>query len=79
MRSLVLVEVLAGVTALILAAMAFTSLTWAEGASSQAMKRASAVKAKRLFLWAAGFAVVTAVCAYLSMHQPTLPPEGYPN
>jgi len=67
MPTVVIIEIVSGIIALLFAGAAFTNLTWAEGASSQAMKRESAWKTKRLFVVAGFFAAVCGVCAYLSM------------
>jgi hypothetical protein len=50
-----LVEIGSGLVALILTAMAFTSLSSAEGLPSQAMQRECMTRAKRLFWVAGGF------------------------
>ena len=58
-------EMLSGVAALVVTAMAFTYLSWSEGASSGAMQRASAKRAKRLFIWA-GVLWAACVVSYLA-------------
>jgi hypothetical protein len=63
---LLVLELAAGVAALVLTAMAFTHLSWSEGASSGAMQRASLVRSKRLFWWAGGFWALCLLC-YLLM------------
>jgi uncharacterized membrane protein HdeD (DUF308 family) len=65
--ALLLTEVLSGIIALLFAAAAFVNMSWGEGASSQAMKRQSATKSRRLFVIAGVFAVICGICAYLSM------------
>jgi hypothetical protein len=62
MKYLLLAEWITGVIALLLTAMAFTDLSWGEGASSQEMKRAAMAKCKRLFMWAGGFWAITILC-----------------
>ena len=66
MTILLLIEVISGIAALLLTAMAFTHLSWAEGASSQAMKRESMARAKGLFALAGGLWAVCVLC-YLSL------------
>ncbi len=44
-----LIELVSGLVALVLTAMAFTYLSWGEGASSPELKRESAAKSTRLF------------------------------
>lgn len=61
MNVLLVVEVVAGVLALLLTAAAFIELSWAEGASQLPMKQAAAVRSRRLFflagvLWAVALA-----------------------
>lgn len=67
MLVLPLVELVSGIAALLFAGAAFINLTWAEGASSDAMKRAAAKKTKRLFLVTAILGVICVSCAYLSL------------
>jgi hypothetical protein len=67
MPILPVVEFLSALVALLLAGAAFVNLSWAEGASSQAMKRQSSARTKRLFIAAGVFAAITAYCAYLCM------------
>ena len=71
----VLVEVVTGLIALVLAAMGFTNMAWSEGASSQALKRESAAKTKRLLIWAAVFAAITFLLAYLGSAAPHPTPD----
>ena len=63
---LLIIELGCGVAALVLTAMAFTNLSWAEGASSQEMKRAAGRQTKRLFAWSGVMWVLAFVC-YLAM------------
>ncbi len=67
MAILPVIEVIAGLIALVLTAMAFTNLSWAEGASSPELRRASSARTRRLFVWAGAFWAVTLLLAYLSM------------
>ena len=67
MLILPLIEFVSGLVALLLAGAAFVNLSWAEGASSQAMKRESLSATRRLFIGAGVFAAITAYCAYLCM------------
>jgi uncharacterized membrane protein len=62
-----IVEIVAGIIALLYAGAAFINLTWSEGASSQKMQKESARKTRRLFAIAGVFALICVVCAYLSM------------
>ena len=62
-----LIELLSGLVALVLTAMAFTHLAWAEGASSPELRRESSARTRSLFIWAGGFWAVTFLCAYLSV------------
>ena len=62
-----LIELLSGLVALVLTAMAFTHLAWAEGASSPELKRESATRTRRLFIWAGVFWALTVLCLYLSL------------
>jgi hypothetical protein len=64
---LLVAEVLSGVIALLLMAVAFTELSWGEGGSQDAMKRASMARAKRLFGWSGLFWLLAVLC-YFSMH-----------
>jgi hypothetical protein len=66
MKLLILIEVVSGLVALILASVAFTNLSWAEGGSSQAMKRRSSARARGLFVLAGAFMAVAFLFAYLS-------------
>ena len=61
-----LIEVISGLIALVLTAMAFTHLSWAEGASSPELRRESSTRTRSLFIWAGGFWAVTVLFAYLS-------------
>jgi hypothetical protein len=67
MRWMPLFEILSGITALLFAGAAFINLSWAEGASSQAMKRESARRTRRLFIICGVFVVATGVFYVLSM------------
>ena len=62
-----LIEFISGLIALLLAGGAFVNLSWAEGGSSQAVKRQAMTRTKGLFLGAGVFAAIAAFCAYLSM------------
>ena len=62
MKILLLIEVASGIAALVLTAMAFTHLSWAEGASAQGMQRQSMSRAKRLFVWAGALWAVCVFC-----------------
>lgn len=66
MPILLLTEIVSGIAALLVTAMAFTHLSWAEGASSPGLRRESLTRAKRLFAWAGGLWVVCIV-SYLSL------------
>lgn len=68
MITLPAVEMGSGLIALILTAMAFTHLSWAEGASEPTLRAKSRLVARRLFLWAGAFWAVCFACAYLCMH-----------
>jgi len=68
-KFLPLIELVAGFIATILAGVGFVNLSWAEGASSAALKKQSARKARRLFIAAGVFAVITGVCFYLSVRS----------
>ena len=67
-------EIVAGIIALVISAMAFTNLAWAQGASSPELQRESSAKTRRLFYWAGVFWVITVVCLYLSFvwHAPII-------
>jgi len=67
MMLLPLIEIVSGIAALLFAGAAFINLTWSEGASSQAMKRESARRTRRLFIVTGILGVLCVVCAYLSM------------
>ena len=69
MPTLAILEIAAGLVALIITAMAFTTLMWSEGASSGQMKKDSARKMKVLFGWAIAFWLLTGLLAYLSAAQ----------
>ena len=62
MRALLVAEWISGIVALLLTALAFTELSWGEGASAQTMKRDSMARAKRLFIWAAAFWAIAVLC-----------------
>ena len=62
MSILLLSEWISGIVALLLTAMAFTDLSWGEGASSEEMKRKAMARAKGLFIWAGGFWAVAVLC-----------------
>jgi hypothetical protein len=59
-------EIISGIAALVLTAMAFTNLSAAEGLPSQAMQRQSMTSAKRLF-WVAGGLWAVCFGCYLCM------------
>jgi hypothetical protein len=63
---LLVAEMVSGVIALLLMAVAFTELSWGEGGSQDAMKRASIARAKRLFWWS-GLFWALAIGFYLIM------------
>lgn len=67
MLILPLIELISGLIALVLTAMAFTNLSWAEGASSPELRRASSARTRSLFIWAGAFWALTVLFAYLSM------------
>jgi fatty acid desaturase len=67
MTILPILEVISGLIALGFTAMAFTNLAWAEGASSPELKRESATRTRRLFIWAGVFWALTVLCLYLSL------------
>jgi hypothetical protein len=69
MPILVLIEIIAGIIALLFAGAAFVNLGWSEGASSGALQRESARKSRRMFLVAGVFAVISVVCAWIALHQ----------
>jgi len=71
-----MLEIAAGLVALVITAMAFTNLMWSEGASSGQLKRESAQKTKRLFTWAVIFWVLTWLFAYLAAAQAPPPPAS---
>lgn len=78
MNIALIIEVVSGIAALLLTAMAFTHLVWSEGAAVQTMQRQAWARAKRLFLVAG---VLWAVCvgSYLFMRfQPGPGPLGAP-
>ncbi len=52
MGTALIIEVVSGIAALLVTAMAFTHLVWSEGASAQTMQRESLARTKRLFLLA---------------------------
>ncbi len=60
------IEVVSGIAALLLTAMAFTHLVWSEGAAVQTMQRQAWARAKRLF-WLAGVLWAVCVGSYLFM------------
>jgi hypothetical protein len=82
MSSLVLAEVIAGLIALALTAMAFVNLSWAQGCSSPDLIRKSQASTRRLFIWAGVFWAITFLFAYLSMRgfslSSPLPPPSDP-
>jgi hypothetical protein len=55
MNVLLIVEVVAGVLALMLTAAAFIEMSWSEGASQLPMKQAAAARSRRLFIIAGVF------------------------
>ena len=63
---LIYVEVISGVAALVFSAMAFTHLSWSEGAASQALQRQSLARSKRLGLVAC---ILWAVCVACYLAQ----------
>jgi hypothetical protein len=63
---LLVAELICGVVALLLLAVAFTELSWGEGGSQDSMKRASIARAKRLFWWS-GLFWLLAIGFYLLM------------
>ena len=62
-----IVEVAFGLVALILTAMGFTSLSWAQGMSDAVMKEKSRVRARRLFYWCGLFWALTVGTLYLCL------------
>lgn len=60
-------EIISGLIALILTAIAFTDLSWAQGASSQEMKLASQARCRRMFMWAGGFWALTVLFLFLGL------------
>ena len=62
-----LLEMVSGLIALVLTTMAFTHLSWAEGASSPELRRESSTRTRSLFIWAGGFWALTFLCYYLCM------------
>jgi hypothetical protein len=77
---LVILEIVAGLTALVLTAMGFTNLAWAQGASSPELQRASSAKTRRLLIWGGVFWAITVLCLYLTLvlsgPMPGLSPQG---
>jgi hypothetical protein len=63
---LLVIEMVSGIIALLVTPVAFTSLSWGEGASSGAMKRESLARAKRLF-WVAGALWAICILSFLAM------------
>ena len=80
MTNVVIIEVVSGIAALVVSAMAFTALSWGEGAASQAMQREFMARAKRLFVVAG---VLWAVCfgcyLYLSLGAGPVVPRANPS
>ena len=67
MPILPLIEICAGLIALVLTAMAFVNLSWTQGCSSPDLIRKSQASTRRLFIWAGVFWAITFLFAYLSM------------
>lgn len=66
MPIMLVIEIVAGLAAVIVTAMAFTNLAWAEGAPAQSMKRESLARTKRLLVLAGVLWLVAVVCfAYM--------------
>lgn len=62
MNVLLIIEVVAGVLALMLTAAAFIELSWAEGASQLPMKQAASARSRTLFILAAILWAVALAC-----------------
>lgn len=76
MNLALIIEVVSGIAALLLTAMAFTHLVWSEGAAAQTMQRQSWARAKRLF-WLAGILWTICVGSYLFMRFQPAPGPGF--
>ena len=67
MPTLVVVEILSGIVAILLTGVALVNYSWVEGASAYTMKQESLRRAKRLGLAAVVFWAITGICAYVAM------------
>jgi hypothetical protein len=72
MVTLMIAEIIVGLMALIVTAMAFTHMSWGEGAASGALKKESMRTAKRLF-WVAGLLWALCVGCYAYIYVTEVP------
>lgn len=66
-RFMPILEIVFGLIALVLTAMAFTYLSWAEGMSDARIQLQSRHKTRSLFYWAGGFWAATVLSLFLCL------------